>query len=320
MRSLILFLATAMLSLSSMASTYDGHSFPITGSDLDENFLLNTTQTRTAYRQDTVARTCYRTEFDGYRNYCEYYPEVICTDGQYRPPVCSSTSVYRCQQIPQYRDVAYTCYQTISTPYEVFDHNVVANFNVKITSKPKEPTNPTGCFASFSMEGETLRSSADCSDFLILSTQQRTTSSDRSGTVIHNYNVGLKLLDTKTTLAPLDGGVADMHLEGHILTFRTGDLGKNPNFNLRLFVERKRLLKKDETLINRAITPSEYTFEKTDESFGIVKINLDKVMGGLNDKKKHVIKVDLHVNLGDGTLLNNQAPILTKSASITVNN
>lgn len=320
MKSLILFLAVTVTSASTMASTMDGHSFPITGSDLDENFLLNTTQTRTAYRQDTVARTCYRTEFDGYRNYCEYYPEVRCTDGRYRPPVCSSTSVYRCQQVPQYREVAYTCYQTISTPYEVFDHNVAANFNVKITSKPKEPTNPTGCFVSFSMEGETLSSNADCTDYLILSTHQRTTETDRAGTVIHNYNVGLKLLDAKTTLAPLEGGIAEMHMEGHTLTFRTGDLSKNPNFNLKLFVERRHLLKKDETLINRNITTNEYTFEKINDRFGIVKVNLDKVLGGLNDKKKHVISVQMHVNLEAGTVLNNQAPILTRDASITVNN
>lgn len=316
--SLILFLALA--AGTSMASTIDSHTFPIFGNDSEENFLLNTTQTRTAYRQETVARTCYRTEFDGYRNDCNYYPEVRCYETRDSARVCNSVPVYRCQPVAQYREVAYTCYQTISTPYEVADHQVVANFNVKISSKPKEPTNPTGCRVGYTMEGEALRSHADCPSLLVLSNEKRTTAIDRAGTVIHNYNVALKLLDAEEILAPLEGGVAQMQLEGQTLTFRTGDLSKNANFNLKLFVERKRLLKSDETLINRNITPNEYTFEKINERFGIVKIDLNKLLGGLNLKKKHVLKVSLQVNLEAGTLLNNQRPVLQSDAAITVNN
>lgn len=318
MKSLILLFTIA--AANSMASTVDGHTFPIFNSENEENFLLNTTQTRTAYRQETVARTCYRTEFAGYRNVCDYYPEIRCHETRDSARVCNPVPVYRCQQVPQYRDMPYTCYQNISTPYEVLDHRVMANFNVKITSKPKEPTNPTSCLVGYTMEGESLRSHADCASHLILSNEQKTTEIDRAGTVIHSYNITLNLLETQTTLAPLDGGIAEMHLEGQTLTFRTGDLSKNSNFNLKLFVERRHLLKGDETLINRDITPGEYTFEKINEQFGIVKINLDKLLGGLNTKKKHVIKVGLKVNLETGTLLNNQRPDLQRDATITVNN
>ncbi|MBC7537211.1 MAG: hypothetical protein H7281_00200 [Bacteriovorax sp.] len=317
MKSLIIFLALS--ATSAMASSIDSHSFPILGTEAEENFLLNSTQTRTVYRQETMAHSCMRSELAGYRNACDYYLEVQCFETRDSARVCNPVPVYRCQQLPQYKEVSYTCYQTVTTPYQVVDHQVVANFNVKITRKPKEPTDPTSCLVGFTMEGEVIKSHADCTKYLILSTEQKTTEVDRTGTVIHNYNVALKLLDAVETLAPLDGGIAEMHLDGHVLIFRTGDLSKNPNFNLKLNVERRHLLKGDETIINRSITPAEYTFEKINERFGIVKVNFDKLLGGMNDNKKHVIKVNLDVNMEAGTLLN-QTPDLNRSGSITVNN
>ncbi|MDD4973709.1 MAG: hypothetical protein PHY93_05130 [Bacteriovorax sp.] len=317
MKSLIIFLALS--AASTMASTVDSHIFPINGIETEEIFLLNSTQTKTAYRQETVARTCFRTELAGYSNACDYYPEVRCYETRDSARICNSVPIYRCQMVPQYRVAPYACYQTVTTPYEVVDHQVEANFNVKIARAPKEPTDPTSCLVEFAMEGEALRSHADCRKYLILSTEKKTTEVDRAGTVIHNYNVDLKLLDAEATLAPLEGGVAEMHLEGHTLTFRTGDLSRNPNFNLKLFVEKRHLLKSDETLINRNITPGEYTFEKINERFGIVKVNLDKLLGGMNDNKKHVIKVGLNINIEAGTLLNLTSD-LKRDATITVNN
>lgn len=318
MKSLIIFFA---LSIScAMASTIDSHSFPVLSSGEEENFLLKTTQTRTTYRQDTVASICYRTEIAGYRNVCDYYPEVQCYETRNSARICRSVPVYRCHQAVQYREVPYTCYRNVTTPIEVFDHEVVANFNVSIDRKPKEPTDPTSCLVAFTMEGEALKSYANCPTHLVLSNQKKSSENERAGTVVHNYDVSLKLFDLKDILAPLEGGISQMHLEGHTLTFRTGDLLKNPNFTMKLFVERKRLLKGDETLINRNLTPSEYTFEKINERFGIVKVNLDKLLGGLNDKKKHVLKVDMNVVLEAGTILNTQLPHLSEAASITVNN
>lgn len=321
MKSLILSCLFLLLaSNATMASTIDSHVFPISGVETEENFLLSTTQTRTAYRQDTVARTCYRNEFVGYRNVCDYYPETRCYETRDSARICRPVPVYRCEQVPQYRNVAYTCYETISTPYEVVDHHVQANFKVIIDRKPKEPTDPTACLVGFTMEGEKLHSHADCPKELILATQKKTTEIDRSGTVIHNYTVSLKAFDAATVLAPLEGGLADMNLEGNTLTFKTGDLSKNAQFNLSLFVERRRLLKGDETLINRNLAPSEYSFEKINEQFGIVKVDLSKLVGGINAKKKHVIRVKMNVNLEAGTIMNRQSPDLTREASITVNN
>lgn len=306
-------------SAAAIASSVDSRTLSI-GADSIENFSLNTMQTRIAYRQETVARTCFRTEFYGYRNECQYYPEVRCSSpSRESAPICTSVPVYRCQQVPEYREVPYTCYQTISTPYEVPDHQVISNFTIKVASNPKEPTNPTGCLVGFTMEGETLKSSANCNEYLVLSNEQKSSSVQPDGAVINNFNITLKLLNKDSTLAPVSKGITDMQINGNFLVFKTGDLSKNPNFNLKLYIERRRILKSDETIINRNITPNEYTFEKQSDDYGIVKINLDKLVGGVNEKKKHVFKVGLSVNLEPGTIINNSTPVLKVEESITVN-
>ena len=302
-----------------MASTVDQYIFPINGSATEENFLLNTTQTKTAYRQDSIAQSCFHTEMDGYKNICGLHQESGCYLSKYSVQICTPSPIYTCQQIPTYKQIPYTCYKTVTTSYEVPDHQVVANFNVKISRKPKEPTDPSGCSVGFSMEGEILKSHAKCIDFLILSNLKQKSMSNETGKVIRNYDVDLLLLDAEATLAPLLGGITQMHFNGHMLTFRVGDLSKNPNFNLKLFIERKYFLKANKTLINRNIRRDEYTFKKINEQFGLVSIDLDKLVNGFNDQKKHAIKVGLSVNLDNGSLLNEQVPELKKEAAITIN-
>lgn len=110
-----------------------------------------------------------------------------------------------------------------------------------------------------------------------------------------------------------------MRMEGQTLVFRTGDLTKNKNFSLKLFVERRKLLKGDETLVNRNLAPQEYSFEKTSDEFGVVRINLGNLIGGINKKRKHVIKVDINVLTNTVNSINSHLPSLSASESITVN-
>lgn len=317
MKSLFLFALMTCSNL--MASTIDVHSFPIFGTESEENFLLKTTQTKTAYRHENVARTCYRTEFAGYHHACDYYPEVRCYETRDSARVCNAVPVWSCRQIPQYREVPYTCYKTVTVPYEVFDHNVVSNFNIKITSKPKEPSNPSVCKVVYVMEGEKLTDKAECSDYLILSKQKKTSERNNDGSLVNSFDVILKLLDAKTILAPLDGGITEMRLEGNTLLFRTGDISKNPEISIKLNIERKRLLKSDETVIDRVLAPTEFAFYKLNERYGVVKIDLQKLIGGINHKKKHILKVEMKINMEEGVLLNTHVPKLSNRAEITVN-
>lgn len=311
----ILALALVQLGLSAQASTMDGYTLPLISNDPNVNFVLNTIQTRTEYRSETVAKTCYRREFDGYRNVCQYYPEMVCYEDRMSRRICETQHVYRCHSEPQYRSVPYTCYETISVPYEVFSHNVKANINVK---KPVNFPSTENCELQFTLAGQSLRANATCASLIVMA--KRLANEKREGsTLIQDHALDLTFLSATDISAPIQGGIADLRLEGQKLVFRTGDLSRNPNFHLKLFVERKKFLKDDEVLINRTLAPSEYSFEKTTEQFGIVKIDLAKLIGGVNHKKKHVFKVNLDVNLDRSSVLNTHLPNLSADASLTVN-
>lgn len=314
-----LILALGLLStLNAFASTVDGYSLPITGVQTEENFTMNTVQTRTEYRNETVAKTCFRTVFDGYQTMCRQEPETYCYEDHMSRRICSTRYVNRCYTEPRYRQEAYTCYQTISVPYEVFSNNVKANVKVKIANNTGVQAPHNTCNLNFTLEGAAFRANASCSEFIVLAKQSADERREGS-TVIQERVLDLTLVDAKKLAAPVKGGIAEMRLEGQTLVLRTGDLTKNSNFSLKLFVERRKFLSSDETLINRNLAPSEYSFEKINEDFGLVKINLSKLIGGINAKKKHVLKVDLNVAADLNGSLNTSLPSLSASESITVN-
>ncbi|AUN99831.1 hypothetical protein DOM21_01615 [Bacteriovorax stolpii] len=314
-----LMLALGLLSaFNAFASTVDGYSLPITGIQTEENFTLNAVQTRTEYRNETVARTCFRTVFDGYQTVCRQEPETYCYEDHMSRRICSTRYVNRCSSEARYRQEAYTCYQTISVPYEVPSNNVKANVKVKVTNTPGVLAPHNSCNLNSTLEGSSFRVNASCSEFIVLAKQ----SADESrvgDTVIQNRVLDLTLIDAKKLTAPVKGGIGEMRLEGQTLVLRTGDLTKNSNFSLKLFVERRKLLGSDDTLINRNLAPSEYSFEKTGEDFGLVKINLSSLVGGINTKKKHVIRVNLNVAADLTGALNTSLPSLSAEESITVN-
>lgn len=315
-----LMLALALISgFNTHASTMDGYTLPITGVQTEENFTMNAVQTRTEYRNETVARTCYRTVQDGYRTVCRQEPETYCYEDHMSRRICNTRYVNRCHSEIQYRQEAYTCYQTVSVAYEVFSHNVKANVNVKVSNVPGNVQAPHNtCAIDFTLDGDKFKSTANCAEFIILA--KKTADETRQGdTVVQNRSLDLTLLDAKKLAAPVKGGIAEMRLEGQTLVFRTGDLTKNPNFSLKLFVERRKLFKGDETLINRNLAPTEYSFEKINEDFGIVKINLAKLIGGINKEKKHVLRVNLNVAADLSGAINSALPNLSAAESMTVN-
>lgn len=231
---------------------------------------------------------------------------------------------YSCSPKAQYTTVPYSCSLTVSTPYEVNDHQVVANIHIDVNKKPKgnSDQNAENCLLDYTMEGESLSAKTDCLSLIVLSNQTMTTArkSDQSSTVTHNYDIQLKLLDVETALAPIEAGITDMHLVGHTLVFRSGNLSKNPNFEINFYAERKHLLKKDVVLINRPLMTNEYSFQKINDKSGIVKINLDQTLGDFNEKKKHLFKIDIDVHFESGTVLNTRLPSLRVSSSLKVDN
>jgi len=315
MKKLIAALFVFGLSAHILASTVDGYSLPLVSNDPEVNFTLNTIQTRTEYRNETIAKTCYRQEFDGYRNVCSYEPEVYCYEDRMSRRICETRQVYRCHSEPVYRTVPYTCYETIRVPYEVFSNKVRANINVK---KPAEVPTSNDCSLNFTLEGPSLRTAAYCPSLIV--TAKKIANERREGdTLVQDFSYVLSFAQTANVIAPVTPGIQGLQLEGQNLVFTTGDLTKNPNFALKLFVERRKFLKDDEVLINRNLAPSEYSFTKINENRGIVKVNLSSLIGGVNTKKKHVFKVNLDVIVDRSSVLNASLPNLSSDASLTVN-
>jgi hypothetical protein len=343
-----LFLTSIALiaSASSFASTSDSHSLPILGTESNDSFSLLTTQTKTLYRQETVSRICYRQEVVGHHQVCEGGTrDIVAIDketrgagdnhgqqgeqkpgGQQpggerpgqpggdkptpRPPVCRDE--------PIFRDVPYTCYETISVPYEVVDHYTKSNFDVRTQAAPNDLAASAGCAVTFQAYGDAVSASTGCASMLVLANSNSVSDIDQGGTHINSYKYDLKVVDANRALAPLAGGLSDLKLEGQTLIVKTGDLKKGSNFQLRLFVERRNLLKKDETKIDRALTASEYTYEALDASSGLVKIDLNKLLGGINRTKKHSIRVNLDVQVDGGSIINTNVPNLHQESKITI--
>lgn len=340
--------ATILLSSSAFATTVDSHSMPVLGAQPTETFSLSTQTTRTLYRSETVARTCFRDVIDHYRTVCDQIvnnaerrpgdnhgqdPRPEPRDprdrdgGERRPgdnhgqdprpeprpeprrPVCHTEAVYRTE--------AYTCYQTVSVPYEVLDHNSISNFVVSLTNEGNANSG-NQCYINFTMSGDNLSTGSNCSELLLLASKGASSSVDRFGTRVNNFDISVKAVDMNSQILALKGGLTNLHLEGQTLVVTTGDLNRATNAKLKLFVERRRFLKSDETLINRTLNAGEFTFESAGADTGLTKIDLRKLLGGINTSKKHKVRVELDVTLPAGEILNDNLMPRHQEAEITV--
>lgn len=318
MKSLILAISL-LAGLNVHASTSDNYSLPIIGVKTEENFSLNAIQTRTEYRDEVIAKTCWRRVADGYRTVCRQVEEQRCYEDSESRRICKPVYVNRCHNEVVYRDEAYTCYETVRRGYEVFSHNTKANVNVKVSNVPGIQAPHNTCGIDFTLYGGSFSSVAKCSEFIVLATTKSASESRVGDTVVQNRALDVTLLDAKKISAPTRNGIQEMRLEGQTLVLRTGDLSKNSNFTLKLFAKRNKLLGKDTVLIERNLAPAEYSFEKISEDAGLVKIDLKKLVGGVDRKKKHNIKVSINVVVDLANAINASLPKLSASEEIVVN-
>jgi len=219
-----------------------------------------------------------------------------------------------CHDEPVYRTVAYSCMKAISVPYEVFDHNSKANVVVKVAAAPSKKPQSGNCGIKFNLGGAALAVTNTCDDYLAVYNKTVEGHGDEK-----NYNYSVKLYNAETVLAPLAGGLQDMHMDGDDLVVQTGNLVGATNFKLKLYVQRRRLVQSDVVLIDRELNSEEFSYEAVDERTGLVHINLGKVIDGFEASRKNVIKLSLDVNIEAGTLMNGgNLPDLHQEASITI--
>lgn len=116
MKALVLGSLLCGLMSSAIANTRDTKYITFTSAG-STTVDLSADKTHTEYRQETQARTCYRQVIVGYQTQCT--PPRPDRPGQ-------------CRQYPVYRNMPYTCYVTVSVPYEVFDYKVEAKVGFEL--------------------------------------------------------------------------------------------------------------------------------------------------------------------------------------------
>ena len=204
--------------------------------------------------------------------------------------------------------------KTIAVPYEVFDHNSKANVFVKVAGAPSARPQSGNCGIRFSLNGSALAVANTCDDYLAVYNK---TVEDHGNE--KNYNYSVKLYNAETVLAPLAGGLQDMHMDGDDLVVQTGNLVGATNFKMKLYVQRRKVLLRDVVLIDRILNSKEFSYEPIDEYTGLVHINLGKIINGFESSRKNVIKLSLDVNIEAGTLMNGgNLPNLHQETSITI--
>jgi hypothetical protein len=222
-----------------------------------------------------------------------------------RPPVCYDE--------PIYQEVAYSCLKTISVPYEVVDHESTANVNVKLGAAPQSKPQTGNCGITFSMNGDNFQANNSCLDYLALAQVGK-----KDNGRIKDLSYTIALLDAEKVFSPLAGGLTNMHLDGDVLVIRTGELRANSNFSLKLYVERKRILKKNDVLINRVLKSSDFTYQPIDSRTGYVRMDLSRLTGNFDNSKKHIIKVNLDLTLPAGTIISGSSmPSTHQEAEVT---
>jgi hypothetical protein len=331
------------LSLSTQViASVDFHQVAIQNDGTFDSFGLTAIATRTEYRTEQVQSTCYDRVFDGYERVCERYNfnnNFLSVNDQTDPPVGPhpapgphprdprdpppETKPGRggggyeprdpiCREEARYRTVAYSCIETVSVPYEVYDHEAFANVDVKISATPMSRPHTPNCGIDFVLDGDFLSAVNKCQDYIAVA---QVTKNGRGYST--NYSYDINLFDTAKVLAPLKGGLANMHVEGNYLVFKTGTITNANNVSLKLFIERNRSLASDITLINRKLLATEFSYQAIDDKTGNVKINLNNLVGGLNDRK-YTISVAMDVALPAGSILKgNSFPSLHQENSIT---
>lgn len=328
-----LMLSALLFTMNAYAVSNDDYSLNLSGSERNENFTLKTSTTKTIYERATVADTCYRDVQSGYNRSCIDRPQTYCRDvfePPRRPPpgygiptpggyrrVCETRYETFCSTNPNYVREAYTCYQEKTVPRTVFGGYVTSIVNVNIANKTNGNT-ANDCSINFSQVDENFSVNPNCRDFIIVKNKELTVKNYSGENVTYTRNFELTLLDATQILAPVSEGIGELRLDGQNLLFRTGNLTTNKNYEMILKVVKKNLIKKDETLINRNLAPGEYSFTQNDSQSGIVRINLDRMFGGIDASKKHEVQVTIRVldNLNNAINLGSLSTEATKKITI----
>ncbi len=235
MRILIALLALAF-SVSAVASTKETKTFFYDGSTNSVELSFYGEKTHTEYRTERRSTICYRQAYAGMR--------TTCTGGGNSPRYCT--------QHPVYHTVPYTCYETVSVPYQVHDYYVDARVIVDVTNATGLPT--TGETIKVTLEGDYLSFSALGSKKYFLVTKHKDVQTGFNGnTKMIDGVIAVELVEAAPLLSAVK--MDSLSVVNDALRFSTN---KMENIGLSLAVEQKKVFG-DELIFSRSLTDEEVT-------------------------------------------------------------
>jgi hypothetical protein len=198
--------------------------------------ILNSEVTRTEYRTETYPDTCYRSEFNGYREVCDsgqYVQE--CGTNALGEQICKDRWVPgACRQEPDYIDVPYTCYRERTISYQVKLYDVVSRVFVNAVAGSSAPSVIDEVLAVTLTQESIQVSPVRVSGKNVLS--QKITSNvvqfDGRTKYIDNF-IEITLGDKNDLLSPVIGGMKDLEVRGGLVTFTVGKVLRPDLFIVR---------------------------------------------------------------------------------------
>ncbi len=217
MRSTVVALVLSLVVGSAFASTIESQTVFFDGSQTQEVLNLKAEKTRTEYRDERVARTCYRTEIVGYRTVCR------------RPP---PPQPQQCWREAVYRTIPYTCYETIRVPYEVFENYVDAAVTINYSQLPEGLVAAENITATLNGDLLTLRSNGSKRLIVELNSLQQNRTMQGNTLMIDAVAI-LNFHDAQKVKAALN--LTDARIQKSVLTYNLGPIsGVNLQHNLKI--------------------------------------------------------------------------------------
>lgn len=241
-------LMTLAMSFATIASTGESKTFIYDGTRPSVELILRGEKTHTEYRYENRPSTCYRQEIVGYR--------TVCNGGGPRP----SPRPSNCYRTPIYRQVAYTCMQTIQIPYEVKDYDVEARMIIDVT-KLSEVATPGEQF-KVTLFGDDLSVTANGSKKFIIVQKKLDIRSNISGNVkFMDGLMAVELVEAAPVLETLK--LSGITLKRPTLNYNLGPIVNRSALGFSLSAVKNRRLSSDVTLFNRELNPSEIELSPT---------------------------------------------------------
>jgi hypothetical protein len=276
-------LLSLVLSFTSLASSGESKTFTFDGTQNSIELLLRGEKTHTEYRIENHTTTCYRTEIVGYR--------TVCTGGYgggypgggypYPGPRPYPGPGRTCYQEAIYRQVPYTCTQTVRIPYEVKDFDVDSRVLIDVTKLSSEATPGEKFVVTLQGDDLSVQTVGSKKFFLMLKKQSLRTSMNGSVKFI-DAMYAVEMIEAAPILKALK--MTNISLENSILTFGIGPVENRSNIAFSLNITQKKALASDIVLFDRELANSEVVLNANNAG-SAADVNVEKLGVTLEDGK-----------------------------------